>query len=152
MLSLFVFWPKNKDLLIIVYVVSGIMPRSSSCNQFSKTTGCFLGTMLKSCACTYSSDFKGSESLNGTEGTNSAKVVDGGLKGERGRLNSDEVQAPDTTPQIIPEMAKISPMLNGHPQITERELTSANDGNVVEDLMQNHDVFLSTLRSHLTKL
>ncbi|KAI7993167.1 hypothetical protein LOK49_LG11G01128 [Camellia lanceoleosa] len=34
-----------------------------------------------------------------------------GLKGERGRLNSDEVQAPDTTPQIIPEMAKISPML-----------------------------------------
>ncbi|GMP71954.1 hypothetical protein CsSME_00030175 [Camellia sinensis var. sinensis] len=75
-----------------------------------------------------------------------------GLKGERGRLNSDEVQAPDTTPQIIPEMAKISPMLNGHPQITERELTSANDGNVAEDLMQNHDVFLSTLWSHLTKL
>ncbi|CAL5388078.1 unnamed protein product [Camellia sinensis] len=75
-----------------------------------------------------------------------------GLKGKRGRLNSDEVQAPDTTPQIIPEMAKISPMLNGHLQITERELTSANDGNVAEDLMQNHDVFLSTLRSHLTKL
>ncbi|KAF5932510.1 hypothetical protein HYC85_028681 [Camellia sinensis] len=41
---------------------------------------------------------------------------------------------------------------NGHPQITERELTSANDGNVAEDLMQNHDVFLSTLWSHLTKL
>ncbi|KAF5943717.1 hypothetical protein HYC85_017794 [Camellia sinensis] len=33
-----------------------------------------------------------------------------------------------------------------------KELTSANDGNVAEDLMQNHDVFLSTLRSHLTKL
>ncbi|CAL5328037.1 unnamed protein product [Camellia sinensis] len=94
----------------------------------------------------------GNESLNGTEGTNSVKVVNGwqlykeghalwlrGLKGERGRLNSDEVQAPDTTPQIIPEMAKISPMLNGHPQITERELTSANDGNVAEDLMQNHE-------------
>ncbi|KAF5939699.1 hypothetical protein HYC85_023958 [Camellia sinensis] len=41
---------------------------------------------------------------------------------------------------------------NGHPQITERELISANDGNVVEDLMQNHDVFLSTLWSRLTKL
>ncbi|KAF5951406.1 hypothetical protein HYC85_009350 [Camellia sinensis] len=41
---------------------------------------------------------------------------------------------------------------NGHPQITERELTSANDGNVAEDLMQNHDVFSSTLWSRLTKL
>ncbi|KAI8012877.1 Armadillo repeat-containing protein LFR [Camellia lanceoleosa] len=104
------------------------------------------------------------ESLNGTEGTNSVKVVNGVavVQGRtrtpverferRERLNSDEVQAPDTTPQIIPETAKISPVLNGHPQITERELTSANDGNVAEDLMQNHDVFLSTLRSHLTKL
>ncbi|XP_028096354.1 katanin p80 WD40 repeat-containing subunit B1-like isoform X3 [Camellia sinensis] len=104
------------------------------------------------------------ESLNGTEGTNSVKVVNGVavVQGRtrslverferRERLNSDEVQAPDTTPQIRPETAKISPMLNGHPQITERELTSANDGNVAEDLMQNHDVFLSTLRSRLTKL
>ncbi|KAI7992312.1 hypothetical protein LOK49_LG12G02443, partial [Camellia lanceoleosa] len=41
---------------------------------------------------------------------------------------------------------------DGHPQITERELTSANDGNVAKDLMQNHDVFSSTLRSYLTKL
>ncbi|KAF5936495.1 hypothetical protein HYC85_027624 [Camellia sinensis] len=120
----------------------------------------------------------GNEFLNGTEGTNSVKVVNGVVQGRthtlverferRERLNRDEVQAPDTTPQIISETAKISPMLilivqsqlpspllclvvvnyhhkelNGHPQITKKELTSTNDGNVVEDLMQNHDVFLS---------
>ncbi|KAF5958889.1 hypothetical protein HYC85_006114 [Camellia sinensis] len=50
-----------------------------------------------------------------------------------------------------PAVAK-SQIINEHLQIIERELTSANDGNVAEDLMQNHDVFLSTLRSHLTKL
>ncbi|KAF5954917.1 hypothetical protein HYC85_007773 [Camellia sinensis] len=68
------------------------------------------------------------ESLNGTEGTNSVKVLNGVVQGRtrtpverferRERLNSDEVQAPDTTPQIIPktpqiipETAKISPVL-----------------------------------------
>ena len=39
-----------------------------------------------------------------------------------------------------------------HPEIPGRELTSGNDGNLTEDLMQSHDVFLSSLRSRLTKL
>ncbi|KAF5944461.1 hypothetical protein HYC85_018538 [Camellia sinensis] len=70
----------------------------------------------------------------------------------RERLNSDEVQAHDTTAHIITETAKTTPMLNRDPQITGRELTSSNDGDLTEDLKQNHDVFLSTLRSRLTKL
>ena len=38
------------------------------------------------------------------------------------------------------------------PQISGRESVSANDGCIIEDLMQNHDVLLSGLRSRLTKL
>ncbi|XP_028076809.1 katanin p80 WD40 repeat-containing subunit B1 homolog isoform X2 [Camellia sinensis] len=97
-----------------------------------------------------------------TEGTNSVKLVNGVVQGRtrslvemferRERLNSDEVQAHDTTAHIITETAKTTPMLNRDPQITGRELTSSNDGDLTEDLMQNHDVFLSTLWSRLTKL
>lgn len=68
------------------------------------------------------------------------------------KLNSDEVQRPGTAPQIIHETPKAAPILNVQPQIAEKESTSGNDDNVTEDLMLNHDVFLSTLRSRLTKL
>ncbi|XVE51275.1 hypothetical protein DITRI_Ditri02bG0026800 [Diplodiscus trichospermus] len=37
-------------------------------------------------------------------------------------------------------------------QISEGESISANDRNITESLMQTHDIFLSTLRSRLTKL
>ncbi|XWS19542.1 hypothetical protein CRYUN_Cryun31cG0024600 [Craigia yunnanensis] len=37
-------------------------------------------------------------------------------------------------------------------QISKGESISANDGNITESLMQTHDIFLSTLRSRLTKL
>ncbi|XWS18331.1 hypothetical protein CRYUN_Cryun32bG0034800 [Craigia yunnanensis] len=37
-------------------------------------------------------------------------------------------------------------------QISKGESISANDGNITESLMQMHDMFLSTLRSRLTKL
>ncbi|XWS15690.1 hypothetical protein CRYUN_Cryun34aG0023400 [Craigia yunnanensis] len=37
-------------------------------------------------------------------------------------------------------------------QISKGESISANDGNITESLMQKHDIFLSTLRSRLTKL
>ncbi|KAI7981292.1 hypothetical protein LOK49_Contig53G00003 [Camellia lanceoleosa] len=105
---------------------------------------------------------EGNDPPSSTEGTNLVKLVNWqlyregralwlrGLKGER--LNSDDVQAHDTTAHIITETAKTTPMLNRDPQITGRELTSSNDGDLTEDLMQNHDVFLSTLRSRLTKL
>ncbi|KAK2969858.1 hypothetical protein RJ640_030167, partial [Escallonia rubra] len=38
------------------------------------------------------------------------------------------------------------------PQTTGRELPFRNDDNITEELLQNHDVLLSTLRSRLTKL
>ncbi|KAL7211897.1 hypothetical protein ACSBR2_014703 [Camellia fascicularis] len=106
----------------------------------------------------------GNDPPSSTEGTNSVKLVNGVavVQGRtrslverferRERLNSDEVQAHDTTAHIITETAKTTPMLNRDPQITGREMTSSNDGDLTEDLMQNHDVFLSTLRSRLTKL
>ncbi|CAL5345983.1 unnamed protein product [Camellia sinensis] len=116
----------------------------------------------------YSHDYYGSDYGNdppsSTEGTNSVKLVNGVavVQGRtrslverferRERLNSDEVQAHDTTAPIITETAKTTPMLNRDPQITGRELTSSNDGDLTEDLIQNHDVYLSTLRSRLTKL
>ncbi|CAL5412171.1 unnamed protein product [Camellia sinensis] len=106
----------------------------------------------------------GNDPPSSSEGTNSVKLVNGVavVQGRtrslverferRERLNSDEVQAHDTTAHIITETAKTTPMLNRDPQITGRELTSSNDGDLTEDLMQNHDVFLSTLQSRLTKL
>ncbi|PSS10272.1 Katanin p80 WD40 repeat-containing subunit like [Actinidia chinensis var. chinensis] len=104
------------------------------------------------------------ESPIGTEGKNSVKFVNGVevVQGRtrslverferRERVNSDEVQAPDTTPQTISETAKTPLIQDRHPQITGRELKSGNDDKLTEDLMQNHDVFLSSLRSRLTKL
>ncbi|KAL6992626.1 hypothetical protein U1Q18_010738 [Sarracenia purpurea var. burkii] len=104
------------------------------------------------------------ESLNGIEGTNSVKYVNGVavVQGRtrslverferRETLNSDESHEVHTTPHLLPEAARTSPMLNRHPQLTGREEISGNDGNFADDLMHNHDPFLSTLRSRLTKL
>ncbi|KAE8652704.1 katanin p80 WD40 repeat-containing subunit B1 homolog isoform X1 [Cucumis sativus] len=52
----------------------------------------------------------------------------------------------------VPETDKTDNLQKGEPQISGRDSTSANDRDVIEDLMQSHDVFLSTLRSRLTKL
>lgn len=38
------------------------------------------------------------------------------------------------------------------PQTTGRGLMSKKDDDIVDDLMQNHDVFVSSLRARLTKL
>ncbi|RVW46323.1 hypothetical protein CK203_075861 [Vitis vinifera] len=40
----------------------------------------------------------------------------------------------------------------GQPQISGRESTAASEENTIEDVIQNHDLFISTLRSRLTKL
>lgn len=62
------------------------------------------------------------------------------------------VQIPDTSPRIIHENAETPPLQDDCQQITGPELMSKNDNDIIEDLMQNHDVLLSTLRSRLTKL
>ncbi|XP_059659418.1 katanin p80 WD40 repeat-containing subunit B1 homolog KTN80.2 isoform X2 [Cornus florida] len=112
------------------------------------------------------------DSLDCSKGVNSVKYVNG-VAVVRGRTRSlverferrekvsdNEVQRTDMAPHMISDAAKTNPTLNRHPQVIERELASANDEKVAsandekvfEDLMQNHDVLLSTLRSRLTKL
>uniref|UniRef100_A0A5B6ZYF7 Katanin p80 WD40 repeat-containing subunit B1 homolog n=1 Tax=Davidia involucrata TaxID=16924 RepID=A0A5B6ZYF7_DAVIN len=99
-----------------------------------------------------------SKEANSVKFVNGVAVVQGRTRTlverfeKRERLNSDEVQTPDTSPHMISETTKTSPILNRHPQITGRESTSAKDENVLEYLMQSHDVLLSTFRSRLTKL
>ncbi|XP_011043253.1 PREDICTED: katanin p80 WD40 repeat-containing subunit B1 homolog isoform X2 [Populus euphratica] len=56
------------------------------------------------------------------------------------------------TPRIECEMDRAPPILNDEPQISGSNSTSANYKDVIEDLMQSHDVFLNTLKSRLTKL
>ncbi|CAK7350671.1 unnamed protein product [Dovyalis caffra] len=68
--------------------------------------------------------------------------------------------ATNFTPRILSEMDRAPPFCylvplstsNEEPQISGRDLTSANYRDVIDDLMQSHDVFLNTLKSRLTKL
>ncbi|XP_024992535.1 katanin p80 WD40 repeat-containing subunit B1-like isoform X2 [Cynara cardunculus var. scolymus] len=62
------------------------------------------------------------------------------------------VQRHDTPNRMIPEKAKSSPLLDDSPQTTGRGLTSKKEDDVADELMLNHDAFLSSLRSRLTKL
>ncbi|XP_042519738.1 katanin p80 WD40 repeat-containing subunit B1 homolog KTN80.2-like [Macadamia integrifolia] len=60
-----------------------------------------------------------------------------------------------TNPSNVISEARTPPAVqSGQPQTSGRESTSADseDLNLVEGLLQNHDIFLSTLRSRLTKL
>ncbi|KAI3741123.1 hypothetical protein L1987_58790 [Smallanthus sonchifolius] len=72
---------------------------------------------------------------------------------ERTTKTSPVVVGPrhDTPNRMIPK-AKSSPLLDDGPQTTGRVLMSKKDDDIVDDLMQNHDVFVSSLRSRLTKL
>ncbi|GJW20870.1 katanin p80 WD40 repeat-containing subunit B1 homolog isoform X1 [Tanacetum coccineum] len=58
----------------------------------------------------------------------------------------------ETPKRMVTEKAKSSPLLDDCPETTGRGFTSKKDDNVAEDLMLNHDVFVTTLRSRLTKL
>ncbi|KAM1245602.1 hypothetical protein ACFX15_036140 [Malus domestica] len=63
-----------------------------------------------------------------------------------------EVEANISRP-VIPERDRASTMLQKEgPQISGRHMICTNNEGPLEDLMQTHDVFLSTLRSRLTKL
>ncbi|XP_057499371.1 katanin p80 WD40 repeat-containing subunit B1 homolog KTN80.2-like isoform X1 [Actinidia eriantha] len=94
------------------------------------------------------------ESPIGTEGKNSVKFVNGVavVQGRTRSLVERFERGERVNSQTISETAKTPPMEDRHPQIPGRELTSGNDGNLTEDLVQSHDVFLSSLRSRLTKL
>ncbi|KAK4858983.1 hypothetical protein QYF36_024854 [Acer negundo] len=68
------------------------------------------------------------------------------------RFKKNEDQATTITPQVIREAGERPTVLKGEPQISGRDTSSANDAEAIENLMQTHDVFLSSLRSRLTKL
>ncbi|XP_062161285.1 katanin p80 WD40 repeat-containing subunit B1 homolog KTN80.1-like isoform X2 [Alnus glutinosa] len=65
---------------------------------------------------------------------------------------TDKKDQASTMSRVIPEMDKTPTMPKGEPQTSGRDSASANYRDVTEDLMQTHEVFLSTLRSRLTKL
>ncbi|KAG8385571.1 hypothetical protein BUALT_Bualt03G0059000 [Buddleja alternifolia] len=49
-------------------------------------------------------------------------------------------------------MRELSTVQNSKQQTDTREESTGDDSNIIEDLMENHDVLLSTFRSRLTKL
>ncbi|KAE7995606.1 hypothetical protein FH972_000382 [Carpinus fangiana] len=63
----------------------------------------------------------------------------------------DKKDQASTMSHVIPETDKTPTMLKGEPQTSGRDSISVNR-DVTEDLLQTHEVFLSTLRSRLTKL
>ncbi|KAG6696697.1 hypothetical protein I3843_09G156000 [Carya illinoinensis] len=103
------------------------------------------------------------ESLNCSKGPGSVKIVNG-VAVVRGRtrslverferrdsVNGNEDQA-STGSCVIPETDITPTILKGEPQTSRWNSTSASDRDATEGLMETHEVFLSTLRSRLTKL
>ncbi|KAL2932128.1 Katanin p80 WD40 repeat-containing subunit B1-like protein [Bienertia sinuspersici] len=70
----------------------------------------------------------------------------------RGRFDGDEDQTVSASFDTVADRINSSTMLKEEPQVSGRESASASDAYVIEDLMENHDVMLSGLRSRLTKL
>ncbi|XP_062096424.1 katanin p80 WD40 repeat-containing subunit B1 homolog KTN80.1-like isoform X2 [Humulus lupulus] len=71
---------------------------------------------------------------------------------KREKINTNEDQAGGATICAVPEIDKTPPVKKEEPQIPTKDIVSADVRDGTEDLMQTHDVFLSTLRSRLTKL
>ncbi|KAK7327942.1 hypothetical protein VNO77_22035 [Canavalia gladiata] len=71
---------------------------------------------------------------------------------ERRPPNEDQNNMPPSIPKTISETDKSPKVPKIEPQISLGNSNSANEGEVIEGLMQTHDVTLSTLRSRLTKL
>ncbi|KAL9236752.1 hypothetical protein vseg_011386 [Gypsophila vaccaria] len=71
---------------------------------------------------------------------------------KRGQFSSIEDTTITANPDVVADRIKESTLVKEKPQVSGREVTSAGDTNVIEDLMENHDALLSCLRSRLTKL
>ncbi|XP_061363012.1 katanin p80 WD40 repeat-containing subunit B1 homolog KTN80.1-like isoform X2 [Gastrolobium bilobum] len=72
-------------------------------------------------------------------------------RGERIPLNEDQNNMP-SIPNTLSETDKSFNILKVEPQISRGYSNSANEEEIIESLMQTHDVTLSNLRSRLTKL
>ncbi|WCJ26971.1 hypothetical protein M5689_008748 [Euphorbia peplus] len=60
--------------------------------------------------------------------------------------------AANMTPCVVPEVHITPSFQEEEPQISGRDSIASNHTDISEDIMQNHDMFLSTMRSRLTKL
>ncbi|KAL9234095.1 hypothetical protein vseg_009003 [Gypsophila vaccaria] len=67
------------------------------------------------------------------------------------QFTTDEDPMISAIPEVIADRIKRS-TTKEEPQVSGRELTRVNDENVIDELMQNHDVLLSGLRSRLREL
>ncbi|XP_057537542.1 katanin p80 WD40 repeat-containing subunit B1 homolog KTN80.2-like isoform X2 [Amaranthus tricolor] len=70
----------------------------------------------------------------------------------RVRFSGIEDQTTNTSSDVNSDKIDNSTMLREEPQVSGRESASERDAYIIEDLMQNHDILLSGLRSRLTKL
>lgn len=106
----------------------------------------------------------GNEPVNSTQKQHSVKHVNG-VAVVRGRTRSlverferrdeiktDVIQVSDVSPVLKAETMPSTFMLGKQPQMAGNESKCSNEDNITEELMQNHDIFLSTLRGRLTKL
>ncbi|WOH11800.1 hypothetical protein DCAR_0831293 [Daucus carota subsp. sativus] len=106
---------------------------------------------------------KGNESLIDSKGVkpvryvNGVAVVHGRTRSlverfERKENSSLELQTHDPIPQALSETSQASSVLNSQPRSIMRESMFRSVDDVPEDLLKNHNEFLSNLRSRLTKL
>ncbi|KAK7362911.1 hypothetical protein VNO77_05036 [Canavalia gladiata] len=70
---------------------------------------------------------------------------------ERIAVYEDQKNTP-SVPNTMCETDKSANFLKVEPQVSGRDSNSTNEGEIIEGLMQTHDVTLSNLRSRLTKL
>ncbi|XP_043690361.1 katanin p80 WD40 repeat-containing subunit B1 homolog KTN80.2 isoform X2 [Telopea speciosissima] len=105
---------------------------------------------------------KCSEPLN-NKGNNSVKIINGVAvvsgrtrslveRWEKREICTSSEELSTNASNVIPEARTPPAVQSGQPQTSGRESTSANNEDLIEGLLQNHDIFLSTLRSRLTKL
>ncbi|KAK7319632.1 hypothetical protein RJT34_04355 [Clitoria ternatea] len=73
-------------------------------------------------------------------------------KRERIPVDEDRNNNTATIPNAAHETDKSTNLPTVEPRVSGRGSNSANDGEIIEGLMQTHDVTLSNLRSRLTKL
>ncbi|KAH6790579.1 hypothetical protein C2S51_005585 [Perilla frutescens var. frutescens] len=150
----------RKDLNLRNRLVADANPKDSSEGKQSSIKTVAEKLDRTSLPETTSSD----QSLDSSKGVNSVKVVNG-VAVRHGRTRSlverferkekadvDEICTPDRVPSVVSEPMETPSSQNSDQKIDVMVQPILDDNNVLENLMQSHDVLLSTFRSRLTKL
>ncbi|KAL2484041.1 Transducin/WD40 repeat-like superfamily protein [Forsythia ovata] len=138
--------------------------KDSSEGRHSNTKTVMQKLDRTSCPTTPSSQRNCDELLNRSKGANSVRLVNG-VAVVHGRtrsqverferkemLHGDEMHTPDRACRAMAEPVQTSPLEYGDLQIIKNEDPAVNDNDVIEVLIENHDVLMSTFTSRLTKL